>query len=203
VGFTDDVLFGQAWTRPELSPRDRSLVTVASLVTSGSTAQLTYHLGLARQNGVTETELIGAITHLASDAGWPRPCQRWQSPSRCSARTETETSEKEHEHEHRAEAAHDEGARGVVHQRRLHRPHPRPQGRAVQDGLGPDHPADGPAGALRPGITAALATNALRAALRGVAHAVAVNPDNGDNDAMSAVVRDALIHALVADRAHN
>lgn len=58
------------------------------------------------------------------------------------------------------------------------------------------------AGALRPGITAALATNALRAALRGVAHAVAANPDD-DNDAMSAVVRDALIHALVADRAHN
>lgn len=59
------------------------------------------------------------------------------------------------------------------------------------------------AGALRPGITAALATSALRAALRGVAQAVAANPDNGDNDAMSAVVRDALIHALVADRAHN
>jgi AcrR family transcriptional regulator len=56
-------------------------------------------------------------------------------------------------------------------------------------------------GALRPGITAALATNALRAALRGVAHAA--NPDNGDNDATSAVVRDALIHALVGDRAHN
>jgi AcrR family transcriptional regulator len=59
------------------------------------------------------------------------------------------------------------------------------------------------AGALRPGITAALATNTLRAALRGVAHAVAANPDNGDNCAMSAVIRDALIHALVADRAHN
>ena len=56
-------------------------------------------------------------------------------------------------------------------------------------------------GALRPGITAALATNALRAALRGVAHVA--NPDNGDNDATSAVVRDALIHALVGDRAHN
>ncbi|GAA3786042.1 hypothetical protein ACFQ0G_02400 [Streptomyces chiangmaiensis] len=59
------------------------------------------------------------------------------------------------------------------------------------------------AGALRPGITAALATNALRAALRGVAQTVAANPDNDDNDATSAVVRDALIHALVADRAHS
>ncbi|MFJ3405123.1 TetR/AcrR family transcriptional regulator [Promicromonospora sp. NPDC090134] len=56
------------------------------------------------------------------------------------------------------------------------------------------------AGALRAGVTAALATNALRAALRGVAHAVAANPDNDDNDATSAVVRDALIHALVSDQ---
>ncbi|MFE7503783.1 TetR/AcrR family transcriptional regulator [Promicromonospora sp. NPDC057488] len=55
-------------------------------------------------------------------------------------------------------------------------------------------------GALRPGITAALATSALRAALRGVAHAVTANPDNADNVAMSAVVRDALIRALVADQ---
>ncbi|MFJ9032811.1 TetR/AcrR family transcriptional regulator [Streptomyces sp. NPDC102274] len=57
------------------------------------------------------------------------------------------------------------------------------------------------AGALRPGITAVLATNALRAALRGVAHAVAADPGSGDNDMTSAVVRDALINALVADRA--
>ena len=72
VGFTDDVLFGQVWTRPELSPRDRSLVTVAALATAGNTEQLTYHLGLARQNGVTEAELVEAITHLAFYAGWPR-----------------------------------------------------------------------------------------------------------------------------------
>jgi 4-carboxymuconolactone decarboxylase len=72
VSFTDDTLFGQVWTRPELSPRDRSLVTVTALATAGNTEQLTYHLGLARQNGVTETELIEAITHLAFYAGWPR-----------------------------------------------------------------------------------------------------------------------------------
>jgi 4-carboxymuconolactone decarboxylase len=72
VGFTDDVLFGQAWERKELSPRDRSLVTVASLVTSGSTEQLVFHLGLAKQNGVTEQELVEAITHLAFYAGWPK-----------------------------------------------------------------------------------------------------------------------------------
>jgi len=55
------------------------------------------------------------------------------------------------------------------------------------------------AGALQPGITAALATNALRAALRGVAHAVAANPASDDNTWTSAAVRDALIKALVAD----
>jgi 4-carboxymuconolactone decarboxylase len=72
VAFTDTVLFGQVWTRPGLSSRDRSLVTIAALTTAGNTEQLTYHLGLARQNGATEAELIEAITHLAFYAGWPR-----------------------------------------------------------------------------------------------------------------------------------
>ena len=53
VRFTDDVLFGQVWPRSELSPKDRSLVTVACLVTNGNTEQLVYHLGLARQNGAS------------------------------------------------------------------------------------------------------------------------------------------------------
>ena len=72
VAFTDDVLFGQVWTRPQLSPRGRSPVTVAALTTAGNTGQLTYHLGLARQNGSTEAKLIEAITHLAFYAGWPK-----------------------------------------------------------------------------------------------------------------------------------
>ncbi|MGH3304839.1 MAG: carboxymuconolactone decarboxylase family protein [Streptosporangiaceae bacterium] len=72
VGFTDDVLFGQVWTRPDLSPKDRSLVTVAALTATGNTEQLVYHLGLAKQNGNTETELVEAITHLAFYAGWPK-----------------------------------------------------------------------------------------------------------------------------------
>jgi 4-carboxymuconolactone decarboxylase len=70
--FTDDVLFGDVWKGPELSPRDRSLVTVACLVTGGNTQQLVYHLGFAKRNGVTEEELIEAITHLAFYAGWPK-----------------------------------------------------------------------------------------------------------------------------------
>ena len=72
VGFTDDVLFGDVWKRSELSPKERSLVTVAALTTMGNPDQLVFHLDLARQNGNTEDELIEAITHLAFYAGWPK-----------------------------------------------------------------------------------------------------------------------------------
>jgi len=72
VELTDDVLFGDVWARPELSPRDRSLVTCAALVTNGSTEQLRNHLVRARQNGLSETELKEMIIHLAFYAGWPR-----------------------------------------------------------------------------------------------------------------------------------
>lgn len=69
---TEEVLFGDVWERKELSPRDRSLITVAALVAGGNTEQLTFHLNKARENGLSETELVEAITHLAFYAGWPR-----------------------------------------------------------------------------------------------------------------------------------
>ena len=72
VELTDDVLFGDVWARPELSPRDRSLITCAALVAGGNTEQLRSHLARALDNGLTETELREAITHLAFYAGWPR-----------------------------------------------------------------------------------------------------------------------------------
>ena len=72
VSLTDDVLFGDVWARSELSPRDRSLITVAALITNGSTEQLVGHLRRARDNGLSETELKEVITHLAFYAGWPR-----------------------------------------------------------------------------------------------------------------------------------
>jgi 4-carboxymuconolactone decarboxylase len=72
VHFTDDVLFGEVWKREQLSPKERSLVTVACLATSGNTDQLVYHLGLAKDNGNSEEELIEALTHLAFYAGWPK-----------------------------------------------------------------------------------------------------------------------------------
>jgi len=69
---TDDVLFGDVWARAELSPRDRSLVTVAALIANGNTEQLSGHLSRAKQNGLSEAELSEVITHLAFYAGWPR-----------------------------------------------------------------------------------------------------------------------------------
>ncbi|MEV0705542.1 carboxymuconolactone decarboxylase family protein [Saccharopolyspora sp. NPDC050389] len=72
VHFTDDVLFGEVWQRTELTPKERSLVTVAALATAGNTDQLVFHLGRAKENGNTEAELIEALTHLAFYAGWPR-----------------------------------------------------------------------------------------------------------------------------------
>ncbi len=69
--YTDKVLFGDVWKRRGLSPRDRSLVTVASLVSLYRTNELPFHLKKALENGVTRDELIEVITHLAFYAGWP------------------------------------------------------------------------------------------------------------------------------------
>jgi 4-carboxymuconolactone decarboxylase len=68
---TDDVLYGDVWERPELSKRDRSLVTVAALIALNRPEQLRSHLIKARENGVTQEELIETITHLAFYCGWP------------------------------------------------------------------------------------------------------------------------------------
>lgn len=68
---TDDVLFGEVWERPGLSPRDRSLITVSSLIALYRTNELPFHLKRALQNGITKDELSEVITHLAFYAGWP------------------------------------------------------------------------------------------------------------------------------------
>jgi 4-carboxymuconolactone decarboxylase len=68
---TDDVLFGDVWARPQLSPRDRSLVTISALIAMNRPDQLRSHLARARDNGVTEEEIVESITHLAFYAGWP------------------------------------------------------------------------------------------------------------------------------------
>ncbi|MDQ0604776.1 4-carboxymuconolactone decarboxylase [Streptomyces canus] len=71
VEVTNEVLFGDVWERAELSPRDRSLVTVSVLAALYRGEQLGYHLRVALENGLSVEELSEAITHLAFYAGWP------------------------------------------------------------------------------------------------------------------------------------
>ena len=68
---SDTVLFDDVWRRPGLSPRDRSLVTVASLIALYRSNEFKFHLGKALENGVTRDEIIEMITHLAFYSGWP------------------------------------------------------------------------------------------------------------------------------------
>jgi 4-carboxymuconolactone decarboxylase len=71
VQYTTDVLFRDLWLRPDLAPRDRSLVTVSALIANGQPAQLTSHLALGVKNGLRQAEVSEAIAHLAFYVGWP------------------------------------------------------------------------------------------------------------------------------------
>ena len=69
--FTADPLFLDLWQRPGLSPRDRSLVTVSSLIALGQSAQVGFHLNRAMDNGLTAEEAGELVAHAAFYAGWP------------------------------------------------------------------------------------------------------------------------------------
>lgn len=71
VQYTTDVLFRDLWLRPDLAPRDRSLVTVAALIATGQVAQITFHLNKAMDNGLTAGQAGEVVTHLAFYSGWP------------------------------------------------------------------------------------------------------------------------------------
>jgi 4-carboxymuconolactone decarboxylase len=71
IDLSERVLFGEVWERPGLSKRDRSLITVATLVALYRTNELPFHLKRALENGVSRDELVELITHLAFYAGWP------------------------------------------------------------------------------------------------------------------------------------
>ena len=71
VQYTTDVLFRDLWLRPDLAPRDRSLVTVSALVASGQVAQIPYHLNRAMDSGLTQAQASEVFTQLAFYAGWP------------------------------------------------------------------------------------------------------------------------------------
>lgn len=68
---SDTVLFGDVWQRPGLSSRDRSLVTVASLISLYRSNELPFHIRKALENGLTRDEILETITHLAFYSGWP------------------------------------------------------------------------------------------------------------------------------------
>ena len=68
---SDTILFDDVWQRPGLGPRDRSLITMASLVALYRQNELPFHLAKALENGVTREEIIELITHLAFYSGWP------------------------------------------------------------------------------------------------------------------------------------
>ena len=71
VSYTTDYLFRDLWLRPDLAPRDRSLVTVSALIASGQVAQVPFHLDRAMDNGLSQKQAAEVITHLAFYAGWP------------------------------------------------------------------------------------------------------------------------------------
>ena len=71
IEMTEKVVYGDVWERPGLSKRDRSLITVASLIAMNRADQLKGHLERALGNGVTKDEIGEVITHLARYAGWP------------------------------------------------------------------------------------------------------------------------------------
>ncbi len=71
VQYTTDLLFNDLWLRPDLAPRDRSLVTVSALIASGQVAQIPYHLNRAMDSGLTQAQAAEVITHLAFHVGWP------------------------------------------------------------------------------------------------------------------------------------
>lgn len=71
AAITEQTLFGEIWQRPLLSPRERSLITVAALIAQSRPQQLAWHLNFARQNGLSTEQLSEMMTHLAFYCGWP------------------------------------------------------------------------------------------------------------------------------------
>jgi 4-carboxymuconolactone decarboxylase len=71
IELTDNVLFGDVWERSQLSKRDRSLITITTLIALNRMEQLPFHLEKALSNGITKDEIIEVVTHLAFYSGWP------------------------------------------------------------------------------------------------------------------------------------
>lgn len=95
AAFNDDVLFGEVWSREnEMSAHDRSLITIAALISTGNTEQLGDHLRIGKGNGITREEIVEEITQLAFYTGWPkawsafnRAKEVWGEPGESSGET--------------------------------------------------------------------------------------------------------------------
>ena len=73
AALNDDVLFGEVWSREEqLSPRDRSMITIAAMFSAGMYPQLKSHLALGKEHGITKEEAVEMVTQLAFYCGWPK-----------------------------------------------------------------------------------------------------------------------------------
>lgn len=72
VDATDKVIFDDLWLRPDLEPRDRSLITVVALIATSQSDQITYHLNRAMDAGVTDAEVDAMLHHAAYFTGWPK-----------------------------------------------------------------------------------------------------------------------------------
>lgn len=69
----DDILFGEVWSRQQQLPaKQRSMITIAALISGGNFEQLKAHLSIGKQNGITKAEMVEIITHLAFYTGWPK-----------------------------------------------------------------------------------------------------------------------------------
>lgn len=69
----DDVLFGEIWSREDkLSLHDRSMITLAALISGGNFEQVVAHMKIGKENGITQEEMAEIITHLAFYVGWPK-----------------------------------------------------------------------------------------------------------------------------------
>ena len=97
--YNDDVLFGEVWNDPTLSPKTRSIITISTLIGKGITdSSLTYHLQTARTNGVTRDEMASILTHIAFYAGWPNAWAAFSMAKEVYASDATRGTAKQEEH---------------------------------------------------------------------------------------------------------
>ena len=72
VELTQDVVFGDLWRRSDLTPRDRSLATIAALAAMGDDGELDSYVRLGLEHGLSQAQIAEALTHLGFYAGWPK-----------------------------------------------------------------------------------------------------------------------------------